>query len=74
MTRACSKIGVRLIYARPYGCEATGKIERFNRVVDSFLDEAYLVKPQTLDELNRNTVPVKPPKNKLQCVFIQIIL
>lgn len=53
MTRACSKIGVRLIFARPYGCEATGKIERFNRVVDSFLDEVYLVKPKTLDELNR---------------------
>ena len=29
-----------------------GKIERFNRVVDSFLSEAALAKPQTLDQLN----------------------
>lgn len=53
MTRACSKLGVQLIFARPYGCEATAKIERFNRVVDSFLDEAHLEKCQTLDELNQ---------------------
>lgn len=52
MTRACSKLGVQLIYARPYGCEATGKIERFNRVVDSFLAEAHLVKSRTLDAFN----------------------
>lgn len=52
MTRACSKIGTRLIFARPFGCEATGKIERFNRVVDSFINEAYLEKPKTLEKLN----------------------
>lgn len=37
-------------------CEAlhnTGKVERFNRVVDSFLQEAALEKPKTLDDLNR---------------------
>lgn len=53
MTRACSKLGVQLIYARPYGPEATGKIERFNRVVDSFLSEVYLEKCRTLDEFNQ---------------------
>lgn len=52
MTRACSKLGIRLLYAKPYSPEATGKVERFNRVVDSFLSEAVLEKPQTLDKLN----------------------
>lgn len=52
MARTCSKLGVRLLFARPYSPEATGKVERFNRVVDSFLAEAALEKPQTLDKLN----------------------
>jgi len=52
MIRACAKMGIRLLYARPYSPEATGKVERFNRVVDSFLAEAVLEKPKTLDKLN----------------------
>ncbi len=52
MIRACAKMGIRLIYAKPYSPEATGKVERFNRVVDSFLSEAALEKPKTLDSLN----------------------
>jgi putative transposase len=32
--------------------ESKGKIERFNRVIDSFLSEAVLEKPNTLDRLN----------------------
>lgn len=52
MTRACAKMGIRLLFARPYSPEATGKVERFNRVVDGFLAEAALEKPQSLDRLN----------------------
>lgn len=52
MTRACAKMGIRLLFAKPYSPEATGKVERFNRVVDSFLAEAALEKPQSLDRLN----------------------
>jgi transposase InsO family protein len=52
MTRICSKLGIRLRYAKPYAAESKGKIERFNRVVDSFIQEAYIEKPQTLDHLN----------------------
>jgi len=37
---------------KPYQPEATGKVERFNRVVDSFLSEAALEKPKTLERLN----------------------
>ena len=53
MSRACAKMGIRLLYARPYSPEATGKVERFNRVVDSFLAEARLEKPQTLEQFNQ---------------------
>ena len=52
MNRACAKMGIRLLYAKPYSPESTGKIERFNRVVDSFLSEAALEKPKSLDTLN----------------------
>jgi putative transposase len=52
MTRICSKLGIRLRFAKPYAAESKGKIERFNRVVDSFLSEASLEKPKTLDRLN----------------------
>ncbi len=53
MSRACAKMGIRLLFAKPYSPEATGKVERFNRVVDSFLAEAALEKPQTLEKLNQ---------------------
>ncbi|WP_058300473.1 DDE-type integrase/transposase/recombinase [Gorillibacterium timonense] len=52
MTRACSKLGIRLLFAKPYSPEATGKVERFNRVVDAFLSESALEKPNTLERLN----------------------
>jgi putative transposase len=52
MKRACAKLGVRLMYARPYSPEGTGKIEKFNRTVDSFLNEFELEKHRTLDRLN----------------------
>ncbi|NSW92619.1 MAG: transposase [Firmicutes bacterium] len=52
MQRACAKMGIRLLYARPYSPESTGKVERINRVVDSFLAEVALEKPQTLERLN----------------------
>lgn len=52
MQRACAKMGIRLLYAKPYSPESTGKVERINRVVDSFLAEAALEKPQTLERLN----------------------
>lgn len=51
--RACAKLGIRLIHAKPYSPESTGKVERFNRHIDDFLAEARLDRPQTLEELNR---------------------
>ncbi|WP_027415036.1 DDE-type integrase/transposase/recombinase [Aneurinibacillus terranovensis] len=52
MARTCSKLETRLLYARPYSPESKGKVERFNRLVDSFLSEVALEKPNTLERLN----------------------
>jgi len=52
MIRTCSKLGIRLLFARPYSPESKGKIEKFNQLVDNFLKEVALEKPKTLDRLN----------------------
>ncbi|MBU8711116.1 DDE-type integrase/transposase/recombinase [Brevibacillus parabrevis] len=52
MARTCSKLGIRLLFARPYSPESKGKIERLNGVIDSFLSEVELEKPKTLEQLN----------------------
>jgi len=53
MERACAVLGIKLLYAKPYSPESTGKIERFNRTVDSFLDEVALKQCKTLDAFNQ---------------------
>ena len=53
MKRACGKLGIRLLYARPYNPEGKGKQERYNQTVDGFLREVSISKPKTLAELNR---------------------
>ena len=53
MKRACGKLGIRLLYARPYNPEGKGKQERYNQTVDSFLREVSVSKPKTLEQLNQ---------------------
>ena len=52
MKRACAKLGIRLLYARPYNPEGKGKQERYKQTVDAFLREAFIAKPKSLEELN----------------------
>jgi len=52
MTRTCSKLGIRLLFAKPYAPESKGKVERLNGVIDSFLSEVELERPKTLEQLN----------------------
>jgi transposase InsO family protein len=49
---ACAQLNIRHLKTRPYNAEAKGKVERFNRTVESFLAELSLQKAQTLKELN----------------------
>jgi transposase InsO family protein len=54
MERACAVLGIKLLYAKPYSPESTGKIERFNRTVESFLDEVCLKRCKTLEDFNHH--------------------
>ena len=52
LKKTCNRLGIRLLFAKPYAPEGKGKIEAFNRTVDSFLSEVALNKPTALEELN----------------------
>lgn len=52
MGRTCSKLGIRLLFTKPYAPESKGKVERLNGVIQGFLNEQALEKPKTLDQLN----------------------
>jgi transposase InsO family protein len=53
MSRACSKMGIKLLFARPYAPESKGKIEKYHQMIDKFLAESALEKPRSLDRLNQ---------------------
>ena len=48
-----SRLGIRILHARPRSGKSKGKIEKFHQVVDSFLRESKLKNVRTLEELNR---------------------
>jgi len=52
MRNCCEQLGIRLLFAKPYSAASKGKVEKFNRLVDNFLAEAQLNRPQNLTELN----------------------
>ena len=52
MVNCCKQLGIRLLYAKPYSAASKGKVEKFNRLLDNFLAEERLDKPNTLAELN----------------------
>lgn len=54
LQKACTRLGIRLLFAKPYHPEGKGKVEAFNRRIDSFLSEVALQKVQTLEELNHH--------------------
>jgi len=53
MERACAKLGIKLLYCKPYSPESKGKIERFNRTIDAFFAEANAQNLSTLDGYNK---------------------
>lgn len=50
---SCSKLGIRIIHAKPYAGWSKGKIEKFHQVVDKFIAEVKLQKVDSLSEINR---------------------
>lgn len=47
-----SRLGIRVMHAKPRSGKSKGKIEKFHQVVDDFVREAKLKNLKTLDELN----------------------
>lgn len=52
LKKACARLGIRIVHTKPYSPESHGKVEAFNRRIDSFLSEVALQNCKTLDELN----------------------
>jgi transposase InsO family protein len=50
---ACAKLRIRHLNTKAYSPESKGKIERWNRTAEEFLQEAQMEKPQTLEQLNK---------------------
>ena len=53
LIRALSRLGIRHIRARPYACQSKGKIEVYNRLINSYIAECKAKKVKTLEEANR---------------------
>ena len=52
MQRACTLLGIKLMYARPRNPQGKGKQERFNETVEQFIAECSLEEIPTLKDLN----------------------
>lgn len=51
MTQVCAKLGVKKIRARPRAAASKGKVEVFNKRLDSFVEEVKLKRPQSAVEV-----------------------
>ena len=51
--RACAKLGIRIIHAKPGACQSKGKIEKFHQKVDQFMAEIRAAHVHSVGELNR---------------------
>ena len=51
--KACAKLGIRLIHAKPGACQSKGKIEKFHQKVDQFMAEIRVAHVHSVEELNR---------------------
>ena len=68
MKRACGKLGIRLLYAKPYNPEGKGKQERYNQTVDSFLKE---VNPDLLEKIGK--LKVQKSLTDGDTVYVEVV-
>jgi len=52
LQRACAKLGIRILHAKPGACESKGKIEKFHQRVDQFIAEIRVAHVHSVEELN----------------------
>jgi len=53
-SRTCAKLGIKKLHARPRSACSKGKIEKFNRFLDSFVAEVKLKNPKTVAEVDHH--------------------
>ena len=51
--KACAKLGIRIVHAKPGACQSKGKIEKFHQKVDQFIAEIRAAHVHSVGELNR---------------------
>lgn len=51
--KACAKLGIRLVHAKPGACQSKGKVEKFHQKVDQFIAEIRAAHVHSVEELNR---------------------
>lgn len=50
--KACAKLGIRLVHAKPGACQSKGKVEKFHQKVDQFIAEVRAAHVHSVEELN----------------------
>lgn len=50
--KACAKLGIRIVHAKPGACQSKGKIEKFHQKVDQFIAEIRAAHVHSVEELN----------------------
>lgn len=53
LVKACAKLGIRVLHAKPGACQSKGKIEKFHQKVDQFISEIRVAHVHSVEELNR---------------------
>ena len=53
-SRTCAKLGIKKLHARPRSASSKGKVEKFNRYLDSFVAEIKLKNPKTVAEVDHH--------------------
>ncbi len=54
LQKACARLGIKVLYAKPRACESKGKIERFHQKVDQFINEIRVAHVHSVEELNHH--------------------
>ena len=49
---SCARLGIRILHAKPYACQAKGKIEVYHKSVDRFIAEIRVAHVHSVAELN----------------------
>ena len=52
LEESCARLGIRILHAKPYACQAKGKIEVYHKSVDRFIAEIQVAHVHSVAELN----------------------